>query len=117
MSDNDSTIRITLRIPADLHEKLVKAASEDNRSMNAEIIQRLEKSLDPNQLKTPGKWGSISQDGQISFKGPQEMLDELQELTTRTQSIINIFQIAQKEAEEIDLSNPPDFPFTDSDDQ
>ncbi|GGE68282.1 hypothetical protein GGR41_000576 [Paenalcaligenes hominis] len=45
MSDNDSTIRITLRIPADLHEDLVKAASEDNRSMNAEIIQRLRDSL------------------------------------------------------------------------
>lgn len=33
--------RITLRIPADLHQELLKAAEEKGSSMNAEIISRL----------------------------------------------------------------------------
>lgn len=33
--------RITLRIPADLHQDLLKAAEENGSSMNAEIIARL----------------------------------------------------------------------------
>src|SRR5690606_34839340 len=45
MHDNDQTVRVTLRIPADLHEKLTATASKSNRSMNAEIVERLESSL------------------------------------------------------------------------
>lgn len=33
--------RITLRIPADLHQELMEAATENDSSMNAEIIARL----------------------------------------------------------------------------
>lgn len=36
--------KLTLRLPANLHEKLVKAAIESGRSLNAEIVQRLKKS-------------------------------------------------------------------------
>jgi len=42
MAKQDEWIRITLRIPGDLHSKLVSAADENNRSMNAEIIATLE---------------------------------------------------------------------------
>lgn len=37
------TTRITLRIPKELWEKLKKEASENNRSLNSEIVYRLKK--------------------------------------------------------------------------
>lgn len=33
--------KITIRIPADLHEKLVKLAEQDTRSLNGEIVALL----------------------------------------------------------------------------
>ncbi|WP_417534198.1 Arc family DNA-binding protein [Marinobacterium stanieri] len=38
-------VRITLRLPADVHEKLSESAEATNRSMNAEIVHRLKQSL------------------------------------------------------------------------
>ena len=37
--------RITLRIPAELHEKLLAESEESCRSMNAEILARLQESF------------------------------------------------------------------------
>lgn len=38
--------KTALRLPRDLHAKVVDAAAEAGRSMNAEIVYRLEKSFD-----------------------------------------------------------------------
>ncbi|MEU7488400.1 Arc family DNA-binding protein [Streptomyces sp. NPDC042319] len=38
----DHEVRITLRLPADLHEWLVAQAKRGRRSLNSEIIHRLE---------------------------------------------------------------------------
>lgn len=46
MSENGYT-RITLRIPDALHAKLTDEASRTSKSMNSEIIARLEASFDP----------------------------------------------------------------------
>jgi hypothetical protein len=46
MARQDDYIRITLRIPAALHVRLLETCERTNRSMNAEIITRLERSLD-----------------------------------------------------------------------
>lgn len=45
METDDRYTRITLRIPKDLHARLAKAAEETSKSMNAEIIARLELSM------------------------------------------------------------------------
>lgn len=45
MDDQDRYTRITLRIPRDLHVKLAAEAEKLTRSMNAEIINRLELSF------------------------------------------------------------------------
>lgn len=45
MDTDDRYTRITLRIPKDLHSKLTDAADETSKSMNAEIIARLERSF------------------------------------------------------------------------
>ncbi|MDH2244898.1 Arc family DNA-binding protein [Pseudomonas sp. GD03855] len=46
MDKDDRYTRITLRIPKDLHSKLSDAADETSKSMNAEIIARLEESFE-----------------------------------------------------------------------
>lgn len=40
-------IKTQLRLPADLHQRLVESTGVTGRSMNAEIVHRLEQSLDP----------------------------------------------------------------------
>lgn len=37
--------KITIRIPAELHEKLIKAAEQDTRSLNGEIIALLREAI------------------------------------------------------------------------
>ena len=39
-------VKITLRLPPELHAALVKAAAEARRSLNSEIVVRLEASTD-----------------------------------------------------------------------
>ncbi|WP_200262972.1 Arc family DNA-binding protein [Streptomyces sp. HSG2] len=39
--------RISLRLPADPHERLVEKARTDRRSLNSEIVHLLEAALDP----------------------------------------------------------------------
>ena len=45
MEEDDYT-RITLRIPKELHQKLTEAAKSSSKSMNAEIVARLDNSFD-----------------------------------------------------------------------
>ncbi|MFT3815462.1 MAG: toxin-antitoxin system HicB family antitoxin [Acidovorax sp.] len=45
MDDEDRYTRITLRIPKDLHRSLSNAAYRTSKSLNAEIVGRLEQSL------------------------------------------------------------------------
>lgn len=46
MSEDDGFVRITLRLPRNLHQKLTEAAA-GKKSMNAEIIERLELTFGP----------------------------------------------------------------------
>ncbi|MEV5932957.1 toxin-antitoxin system HicB family antitoxin [Streptomyces sp. NPDC093250] len=39
---NHEEVRITLRLPADLHARLVAEAKRARRSLNSEILHRLE---------------------------------------------------------------------------
>lgn len=45
MTDDPTYKRSQLRLPHDLHAAIVKAAEENGRSMNNEIVHRLERSL------------------------------------------------------------------------
>jgi hypothetical protein len=42
----DEDKRISLRIPADVHARLVEQAARDRRSLNSEIVYLLETALD-----------------------------------------------------------------------
>ena len=45
MTDETSEVRITLRLPAGLRDSLAEAADKHSRSMNGEIVTRLEWTL------------------------------------------------------------------------
>ena len=57
----DKYTRITLRIPKDLHEKLQYEADVSSKSMNAEIVARLEKSFLAEQAHSSHVMSKISQ--------------------------------------------------------
>jgi hypothetical protein len=46
VTDNSDEVRLTLRIPARIRDKLTAKGKEHNRSLNAEIVMRLERSID-----------------------------------------------------------------------
>lgn len=50
MDTEDRYTRITLRIPKDLHAWLSQSADDTSKSMNAEIISRLERSFEGDAL-------------------------------------------------------------------
>lgn len=56
MSQSDP-IKSQLRIPATLHQRLVDATTETGRSMNAEIVHRLERSFVPERPTLTGTLG------------------------------------------------------------
>lgn len=45
MSGSDEEIRLTLRLPASLRDRIAKEAEKSGRSMNGEMVYRLEKTI------------------------------------------------------------------------
>lgn len=45
MPNTDTLVRLTLRLPREVHEALTEAADNSRRSLNAEIVIRLERSV------------------------------------------------------------------------
>ncbi|MBS1077889.1 Arc family DNA-binding protein [Gluconobacter kondonii] len=43
--DEDQTLRFSLRLPRELHDRLTSSANENNASLNAEMLRLLEKGL------------------------------------------------------------------------
>lgn len=84
MSDDELQTRITLRLPASLHGDLTAAAAISNRSMNAEIVQRLETSF-----RLSGLVGDL----QDAYKIVDEGCDEKNKLMQR---MVNLYE-AQKQ--------------------
>ena len=52
MSENQRDPQYKLRWPEDLRQKVAQSAKEHNRSMNADIVARLEKSFEPEPKAT-----------------------------------------------------------------
>ena len=52
MSDNPKHVTVRLRVPPELRDKIADSANAHNRSMNADMVARLEKSFesDGNQV-------------------------------------------------------------------
>lgn len=43
MGISDSNVRVTFRLPEELHEKLMRIARENERSLNSQMIHMLKK--------------------------------------------------------------------------
>lgn len=48
--------RINLRLPADLRRKIEETAAQNGRSVNAELVERIEKSLSPYTICFEDHW-------------------------------------------------------------
>ncbi len=48
--DDNKVVTMKVRVTPEFREKLVTTAKENNRSMNAEIVDRLEKSFEPRSV-------------------------------------------------------------------
>lgn len=46
MSDQHTTVQYQLRLPQELRDKIKKSAGEHNRSMNSDIVARLEQTFE-----------------------------------------------------------------------
>lgn len=53
MAKQDDWVRLTVRMPPDLYERLQAIVASGPLSMNAEIVARLERTLRPPTLDTP----------------------------------------------------------------
>lgn len=59
--------KTALRLPRDLHEAIHKAAKESGRTMNAEIVYRLQQSFDKTKPSDNGEWKATG----LQFKNLQ----------------------------------------------
>lgn len=56
MTDLTDEIRLTLRMPANLRDRIASESSKTGRSLNAEIVQRLEESF----REEEGLWAEVN---------------------------------------------------------
>lgn len=47
MSDNPKHVTVRLRVPPELRDKIAASSEQYNRSMNADMVARLEQSFEP----------------------------------------------------------------------
>lgn len=76
MSDNPKHVTVRLRVPPELRDKIADSANAHNRSMNADMVARLEKSFEESALIS-------SQDYK---KATQEMFNEYLEVFMKQQA-------------------------------
>jgi len=53
--EEDQTVRFSLRIPKEMHERLTQSANESNQSLNGEIMRLLNVALSREQEKAPDR--------------------------------------------------------------
>lgn len=52
MSDNPKHVTVRLRVPPELRDKIAESSEQYNRSMNADMVARLEKSFESESPET-----------------------------------------------------------------
>jgi hypothetical protein len=58
----DTTIKLVLRLPPALHRRLTRVASRNNRSLNSEMVQRLDDSFGEVALMHGKRYRWVSED-------------------------------------------------------
>ena len=84
--------QFNVRMPADLKEKIEEAAKENGRSMNAEIVYRLQRSIEDDQVETGGiRHMELRIVDPSIGKGPQKIfnaLDEMEKILLNTKKML-----------------------------
>lgn len=89
--EEDRYTRITLRLPKELHAQLQKAADDTSKSMNAEIVARLQGSF--SSQSDAGLWGhfvTMIRDN-LSRHGARDA-DEVEELVRAIDGLLFFLQ-------------------------
>lgn len=74
MSDQHTTVQYQLRLSPELRDRIKESASAHNRSMNADIVARLESSFDANLELIPlSKYDALYDE----YKTTQNLLHEI----------------------------------------
>lgn len=87
-----------LRMPQELREQLSEVAKANNRSMNAEIVARLQNSFATPNLS--GKTRSFTESGELVEKDIVQKIADLQELIAKANfaaSTLSLFEGVQEE--------------------
>lgn len=67
MSASDEEVRLTLRLPSSLRDRIAKEADKSGRSMNGEMVYRLEKTITDDDIvgrldtEVAEIWGKLDQ--------------------------------------------------------
>jgi hypothetical protein len=80
MAIDQKTVTLNLRLPSVIHKRLTKAAAESHRSLNAEILARLDDSLVSN-------WGEFG--GQIEIKQLARLVAQHDEVLERIKKVVS----------------------------
>lgn len=75
MSDNPKHVTVRLRVPPELRDKIASSAEQYNRSMNADMVSRLEQSFEQIQ----------SQENELSdLKNQMQRMNQTIEILSKT---------------------------------
>ena len=88
-----------VRFPEGMRDKIKKAADENGRSMNAEIVKRLQDTLEEDELEvTPTKEFTL-------YQGPvKEILDQLRELKELNLRVVETREVPDGGEDEVTLA-------------
>ncbi len=75
MSDNPKHVTVRLRVPPELRDKIAASSEQYNRSMNADMVARLEQSFEKDDATEFDK-GFVLQ----VIKNQQDQIDQLQNM-------------------------------------
>ena len=75
MSDNPKHVTVRLRVPPELRDKIAASSEQYNRSMNADMVARLEKSFEKEDIAEFDK-GFVLQ----VIENQQNQIDQLQKM-------------------------------------
>lgn len=83
---DDGLVRITLRIPRELHARIVEATSGQN-SMNAEIIRRLVGSFPPREEERRLQIERLIERRQVTADQLERVADRLKEIDANIEAL------------------------------
>lgn len=86
MSDQHTTVQYQLRLPEELRDEIKESAKTHNRSMNADIVARLEQSFNSNAEQV---FASKYEELQNEYKTTKNLLNEISAAVLRLKESVD----------------------------